>query len=225
MKIKPTTQKQRVPSRIPHSAFRNPNSAFLAAFTLLELLVVIGIISLLLVAVIPAVNSLSKSSGRKGAISNLLGAIEQARIQAVKDGQATYVVFPTLSAGTSQSIVDQYHYRSYAVFEDDPANPTQPKQLTPWKKLPTGISLRSQISAAPWTTASFPFAPIGTAQTFPYLKFNSAGEVESPVPATGPVLLSIFEGHVNGTSETLSTKIIITETISIARLTGRAERS
>jgi competence protein ComGC len=52
------------------------------AFTLLELLVVI---SLLLVAVIPAVNSLSKSSGRKGAISNLTTVIEQARSLALSE--------------------------------------------------------------------------------------------------------------------------------------------
>ena len=94
MKIKPTAPKQHDFSRITDSAFRTPHSAFLAAFTLLELLVVVGIISVLLVAVIPAVNSLSKSSGRKGAISNLLGAIEQARAQAIKDGRRTYVVFP-----------------------------------------------------------------------------------------------------------------------------------
>src|SRR6188472_4764207 len=50
-------------------------------FTLIEMMVVIGIISIMLVAVIPIVSSLSKSSGRKGAVGNLLSAIEQARAQ------------------------------------------------------------------------------------------------------------------------------------------------
>src|SRR5205807_7976742 len=90
-----------------------------SAFTLLELLVVIAIISVLLVAVIPAVNSFSKSSGRKGAISNLLGAFEQARAEAIKSGQATYVVFPTFASGTSQTTLDRYNYKSFAIFEDD----------------------------------------------------------------------------------------------------------
>jgi len=80
------------------------------SFTLIELLVVMGIISILLVAVIPVVNSLSKSSGRKTAVSNLLGAIEQAHSQAIKDGQATYVVFPTFTSG-SQATLDRYHYK------------------------------------------------------------------------------------------------------------------
>ena len=61
------------------------------AFTLLELLVVIGIIAILMAMIAPAVTSLSKSNGRKAAIANLLGGIEQARAQAIADGQATYV--------------------------------------------------------------------------------------------------------------------------------------
>ena len=63
------------------------------AFTLVEMLVVIVIISILLVAVIPAVNSLSKSSGGKAAVSNFMNVVEQARTLAITSGNATYVVF------------------------------------------------------------------------------------------------------------------------------------
>src|SRR6266550_4228348 len=70
------------------------------AFTLIEMLVVLGIILLLLAAIVPAVTSLSKANGRKAAIANLLGGIEQARAEALKSGQATYVVFPVLTSGT-----------------------------------------------------------------------------------------------------------------------------
>jgi type II secretory pathway pseudopilin PulG len=198
----------------------------------LELLVVIGIISILLVAVIPAVTSLSKSSGRKGAISNLLGAIEQGRAQAIKDGRATYIVFPAQPIGgssgiTDKTLLDRYFYHSFAVFEDD-ADTTKPKiQLTPWKTLPTGISIRSDISQAPWTATAFSFTPEGSAKTenFPYIMFNANGEVESPIPTTGPIQLNIFEGYVDGTTETPTSKPIVTETITISHLTGRAERS
>src|SRR5437660_12009327 len=101
------------------------------------------IIAMLLVALIPAIG-ISKSSGRKGAISNLLGAIEQARAEAIKSGQATYIVFPTFSSGTSQTTLDRYNYKSFAIFEDDPANPATPKQLTRWQTLPTGIAIRAK---------------------------------------------------------------------------------
>ena len=70
----------------PFGKLRERSRAFIVkqrersgAFTLLELLVVVGIVSLLLVAVIPAVTSLSKSSGGKAAVSNLMNALEQAR--------------------------------------------------------------------------------------------------------------------------------------------------
>jgi prepilin-type N-terminal cleavage/methylation domain-containing protein len=204
------------------------------SFTLIELLVVIGIISILLVAVIPVVNSLSKSSGRKGAISNLLGAIEQARAEAIKTGQATYVVFPAFTGG-SQATVERYHHKSYAIFEDDPAAPTVPKQNTNWKTLPAGVALRSagagKLSDLTDSSALSPpftptFGPESTATcVFRCIKFNSAGEVESP---SSNVTLTVFEGFVNGTSEVVSgTKDgagnpAAAESINIARLTGRA---
>src|SRR5213595_4326861 len=108
------------------------------AFTLIEMLVVLGMIVILLSALVPAVTSLSKANGRKAAMANLLGGIEQARAEAIKSSQATYVVFPTFGAGTAQSILDRYNYRSFAVFEDDPLNPATPKQISGWKILPTG---------------------------------------------------------------------------------------
>jgi type II secretory pathway pseudopilin PulG len=203
---------------------------------LLELLVVIGIISLLLVAVIPAVNSLSKSSGRKGAVSNLLGAIEQARTQAIKDGQATYVVFPSFTSGT-QSTLDRYNYKSYAIFEDDPAAPATPKQLTNWKTLPTGVALRSVGTGAlsnlsdPATLTppiTLTFGPDNTANPFKCLKFNASGEVESPPSPPTIVSIAIFEGYVNGGAEVItgskdpSGNPLGTESIKIAHLTGRA---
>lgn len=213
-----------LPEQRGRHAFTLPELRGRHAFTLIELLVVIGIISVLLVAVIPVVNSLSKSSGRKGATSNLLGAIEQARAQAIKDGRATYIVFPTFSSGTAQSIMERYNYKSYAIFEDDPAG-SAPTQLTNWKTLPQGVSLRIAISSSPWTPISFNFSPIGVTQSFPCIKFNASGEVESPTPASGPIQLSIFEGYVDGSgSEVQTSKPIITETINISRLTGRAER-
>lgn len=208
------------------------------AFTLLELLIVIGIISVLLVAVIPAVTSFSKSSGRKGAISNLLGAIEQARAEAIKTGQAAYIVFPTFTGG-SPTTLERYNHKSYAVFADDSEHPGTPKQLTNWKTLPTGISLRaagpfplsdlvdSNSLTPPITVAFTPDPTSAGAASFRCIKFNANGEVESS--ATN-VSLAIFEGHVNGTTEVITSgrrgaEPTATESITIARLTGRAERS
>src|SRR5438132_8584435 len=106
-----------------------------SAFTVLELLVVLGIIAIMLVALVPAVTSLSKSGGRRAARNSLLGGIEQARAEAIKSAQPTYVVFATFPPpppSTAQSTLDRYNYRSYAIFENDAATGIA-KQLTDWK--------------------------------------------------------------------------------------------
>jgi type II secretory pathway pseudopilin PulG len=198
---------------------------------------VIGIISILLVAVIPVVNSLSKSGGRKAAIGSLLGAIEQAHAQAIKDGQATYVVFPTFTSAT-QTTLDRYHHKSYAIFEDDPAAPTAPKQLTNWKTLPAGVALRSSgagklsdLTAATTLTPSFTptFSPEASATAvFQCIKFSSTGEVESPPSPPSDVTLTVFEGYVNGSTEVVTGSKdgngnpLASQSIRVARLTGRA---
>src|SRR5207245_11418999 len=157
------------------------------AFTLVEMLIVMVIILIALGALIPAVTSLSKSSGRQAATNNLIGALEQTRPEAIKSGQPTYVVFPTTLSSTDPNLLQRYAYHSYAIFEDDPLNPGTQKPLTGWKTLPTGVSLRSAISS--WSLASFQFTPVGSAQSFPFLKFNVNGEVEAPVAPPANVLL------------------------------------
>ena len=206
-------------------------------FTLIELLVVMGIIALLMALVAPAVTSLSKSNGRIAAVSALLGAIEQARAEAIKSGQATYFVFPIFTSGT-QSTLDRYNCKSYAIFEDDPAYPGGAKQLTSWNPLPTGVALRSRGTASLSNLANpnslspvptFTFAPdASAAPTYKCLKFNSNGEIEAPV---ADVLLGVFEGFVNGTNEVITGATdggnppnpLAVGYIAVSRWTGRAE--
>jgi type II secretory pathway pseudopilin PulG len=241
----PVRQRTNPPWRITDNSVRAREPAGLTleqrgrfAFTLMELLVVMGILVLLLTAVMPAVNSLSKSNGRKAALANLLGGIEQARAQAIAGGQATYVVFPTFGSGTSQTILDRYNYRSYAIFEDDPANPGAVKQLTAWRTLPTGVSLRANQSsgyavtnlvtpaALPTPTPSFTFTPdTSSSPTFYLVKFNTVGELDTPA---ANVALGLFEGFVSNGNETFTCATgqngnpLASEYLAIAQHTGRA---
>jgi prepilin-type N-terminal cleavage/methylation domain-containing protein len=208
------------------------------AFTLLEMLIVMGIISVLLVALTPAVTSLSKSNGRRAAVSALLGAIEQARAEAIKSGQATYVVFPIFTNGT-ESTLDRYNYKSYAIFEDDAANPGSVKQLTSWNPLPAGVALRSGGTAALSNLAdpgylspvpTFRFTPdANAAPTYRCLKFNLNGEIEAPIAPPANVLFAVFEGYVSNGNEVItggndgSGNPLAAEYLMISRMTGRAE--
>ena len=217
------------------SDHRSPitDHAIRAGFTLLELLIVLGIIAIMLVALVPAVTSLSKAAGRRAARDSLLGGIEQARAEAIKSGQPTYVVFPTFGAGTGQATLDRYNYRSYAIFEIDPATGVA-KQLTDWKSFPTGVALRAAgpapLSNPPlpaWTPPpGFTFTPDTNASpTFLSFQFNSNGEVAAPA---GNVVLGVFEGYVNNGSEVATTKDgsgnpSAVEYVMVSQFTGRAE--
>jgi prepilin-type N-terminal cleavage/methylation domain-containing protein len=198
-------------------------------FTLIELLVVMGIIIIALGALVPAVTSLSKSGGRRAAVNSLVGGIEEARAEAIKSGQSTYVVFPTFTSGT-QSTLDRYNYRAYAIFEDNAANPGNVKQLTEWKSFPTGVALRAAGTAAlsnlPVPGVTLPvFAPDTSASpTYYCFKFNSNGEIQAPA---GSILLGIFEGYVSGGTEVATTKDgsgnpSAIEYITVSQFTGRA---
>jgi type II secretory pathway pseudopilin PulG len=202
------------------------------AFTLLELLIVMGIVFIALAALVPSITSLSKSGGRKAARNALLGGIEQARAEAIKSGQATYVVFPTFSSG-AQSTLDRYNYRSYAIFADDAAHPGNVKQLTDWNSFPTGVALRAAGTAAlsnladpgsltPPVTFSFP--PDAGAAPFKCFKFNPNGEVQAPVTN---ILLGVFEGYIDGGAEIATTKDgsgnpSAVEYVMVSQSTGRA---
>jgi prepilin-type N-terminal cleavage/methylation domain-containing protein len=217
---------------------RDPES--IRGFTLLELLIVLGIVAIALAALIPAVTSLAKSGGQRAALNSLLGGIEQARAEAIKSGQATYVVFPTFGAGTVQATLDRYNYRSYAIFEDNAASPGNVKQLTDWKSFPSGVALRAagdaRLAPLPLATPpnglatpppAFTFQPDGTATSaFYYLKFNANGEVGAP---SNNVLLGVFEGYVNNGSEVAtgpkdaSGNPYAAEYLTVSQFTGRAE--
>jgi prepilin-type N-terminal cleavage/methylation domain-containing protein len=229
-----------ITSTLPKFYFRKqivprstPSSGRTRAFTLIEMMVVIAIMIIVAGFMAPALTSLSKANGRKAAIANLLGGIEQARAEAIKSGQATYVVFPAFTSGR-QSTLDRYNYKAYAIFEEPPPSPspTPAPQLTAWKSLPTGVALRaagnSALSNLPAPPVTLPaFAPDTNASpTYYCFKFNSNGEIEAP--ATN-VLLSVFEGFINGTTEVITGakdangNPLAAEYIAVFRMTGRAE--
>ena len=201
------------------TAERRPRSAF----TLIELLVVIGIIAIMLVVIAPAVTSLSKSSGRKSAVSNVMNALEQARSLAVTSGSATYVVF------ADQTTAPDYRYRAFIVFQDG-SDFTQ-KAVTAWRFLPTGVAFRPNkgLVTTPAGGGALKFVCPGmgsTSRALPYVKFEPTGMVS--IPADGALLfVDIFAGAVDEAGRANYTDDVQRQSqkfdaVVLTRLTGRS---
>lgn len=192
-----------------------------SAFTLVELMAVIGIIALLAVVGVPAIKGLTGSGGRKQALAQLLGAIEVARNTAISTGTNAAVVFPdsTFSSG------DAYKYRSMAVVAWNPTNTNSPATMVgPWIVLPQGIAFfPKSVSAMPSATnVSLRILTTTNKGAFPGIVFQSDGGLcvdYTPIPTNG---VAFFEGTVNGTTTNKTSKMTNFETVRLTRYTGRA---
>ena len=78
-------------------------------FTLIEIVVVIGIMVVLMVVAMPTFSSMMQGAGIKGAVRNICQELKLARTYAVNNREYTAVLFPNANLG------DTYHNRSYRV--------------------------------------------------------------------------------------------------------------
>ena len=76
---------QRIPSQIPYS--RRGRGLRLAGFTLIELLVVITIVAILAGVGVPSFRNITTSYRISGEVNGLLGDMQFARAEAIKEGQ------------------------------------------------------------------------------------------------------------------------------------------
>jgi prepilin-type N-terminal cleavage/methylation domain-containing protein len=203
----------------PIPPFQDPK---FRAFTLVELMAVIGIIGLLAAVGIPAIKGLTGSGGRKQALSQVLGALEVARNTAISTSANTAVIFPDSTFASGEA----YKYRSMAVVAWNPTNTNSPATMVgPWIVLPQGMAFWPDfIQALPSTNNITVRVLTQTAPTATYrvIAFQGDGALLDdllPYPTNG---IAYFEGTVTSTTPNRTSRMTNLETIRLTRYTGRA---
>ena len=208
-----------------------------AAFTLVELLAVVGIMGLLAAVAVPALKGLTGSGGRKQALNQVISALEIARNTAISTRTNAAVIFP--HDGFTATGIDPapYKFRSMAIvsyFDTTIATNTNSnvpfeKLVSSWIVLPQGISfLPAYLQTNTPTnmisvTASIQIPPKtnSTSITCPGVIFQSDGGLLDG--GTNSIAgVGFFEGTVDASGKTNPTsKMTNFETVRITRYTGR----
>lgn len=193
------------------------------AFSLVELMAVVGVMALLAVVAAPALRGLAGTGGRKQAVGQIMGAMEIARNTALATGTNAAVVIPD-----STFLRTNYAYRSLAVVVwklTTNATPTN-EMVGSWISLPEGVAIfPNSVSPLPKSNVTVVLPPTqSNTSPQPVIVFQAdGGLVESGAgvfPATNG--LAIFEGTVSGTTADRQGRTNRVETITLAPYTGRA---
>lgn len=193
-----------------------------------------AVVALLVGLMAPAIESLAGTSGRRGALSILMSAIERARAAAIESGRPVYVGF-----ADSDFPVEEMRYAAFIVFRDATDHERDPDAdgdesdgvryviLSNWRKLPRNVSFataRGSFLDPSSPMERFDGLPVPTRFSdteFPVLKFLPTGAITGGSGRIPPLLL--YEGfHLNGQDNFVGGASRLFDQISFSRFTGRA---
>ena len=198
-------------------------------FSLVELLVVVAIIGILISLLMPAMGGMSGSAAKKGALTIVMNALEQARVASIEQGRDTMILF-WMKNGVVGPIDEQDALLILRRNEQD----TDWEPLTRWIKLPRGVLFDGGNNASEILAATKPALDgitISQLEQLPgkplksdlgAIRFGSSGAVKAL--SSSALFIPLVEGQRNG-SLTITIKRqgdTMQEVVSVARYTGRA---
>lgn len=198
------------------------------AFSLIELLVVMAVVSVMVSILLPVISGFSGSAGRRGAVNTVMNTFEQARVAALESGRTVYIVFWRRVFPEADALM---------VLREPEDGSGAYEPLTRWMKLPNKILLHqpdageSMLSVDNFSSvfdiSRMPQPPVtSSGENLNVLAFNESGGVAFPLPNKSNRKLIISEGvrDTDGTEALIGTKGVGGfEIISVSRYTGRSQ--
>ena len=193
------------------------------AFSLVELLAVVGIIAMLSVAAVPVMRGLGGSQSSRATAQILVSALEQARTAAILSGTNAYLVLPDANFPATN-----YRFVSYAILrppvdldannrDDFQTNVSPPNWvlLSKWERLPGDLRFSSALLSelAKITPINLPAPGGSNATQMPMIGFTPSGSLTDDAGTNG-LLFASSAKVTNGTAN-------VADQVQISRFSGR----
>lgn len=190
-------------------------------FTLIELLLVVGLMALMMGIALPAFSKMAKGNGVTVAARDISAKINGARTFAVTYRKHVALIFPT--AMDDSNIPDQLRYTQFraAIVEANSSSGYDWKAWIDgetWVKMPSGVILGGTASPSAWTSSSCGYENCSEISVVDYSDVKGASCVKTAktclvfrpngmlLNGAGSFGMGIWEGSVttlNGTSTTV----------------------
>jgi uncharacterized protein (TIGR02596 family) len=183
--------------------FRRPGFRTTAALSLVELLVVVGIIAMVTVLALPAFNQISGGQAMITGTDLLVGQLAKARQTAISLNRNVEVRFYSLPGNPADS-----RFTSWQTFiaTDDPSDPWKADGRV--QKLPSRLAFDSGASLSPLIANQTPQAGSGTTHPIPGVGLNYQYVIltfrpdGTALPAGAPTAITVREARIeDGASE------------------------